>query len=82
MSAIESQAANDGFFADQTGSQRLPFDLTEIGAKDQAAYKDNPNYTYQDYRGSSDPKSQDADGNFMFGDLTESADDTDHDKSH
>ena len=78
MSSNESKAANDGFFADMTGSEVLPFDLTEIGAKDQAAYKDNPNYTYQDYRGSSDPKSQDSDGNFIFGDLTDLADDTDH----
>jgi len=77
-SATPSEAANEGFFNDQTGAQALAFDLTEIAAKDQAAYKDDPNYAYQDYRGSSDPKSQDADGNFIFGDLTDSADDTDH----
>ncbi len=59
----------------------MPFSLTEIGDKDQAAYRDNPNYAYKDYRGSSDPKSMmdlnnDGELDAAFGDLTDAADDT------
>ena len=79
-SASRSLVGNHEFLNDDTGSTDADLiRMSTLGDKNVQAYDDNPQYAYQDYRGSSDPNSM-QDGNFMFGDLSDSADDVELEK--